>query len=99
MTKVLVNLTEDHIRNGKPIQAHACAVYLALQDAGVTPNIGVTASHLHLCAPENINCTLASVSFPSHVTEAIFDIDRNHTVEPFSFEMDIPDEYLKEKAS
>jgi hypothetical protein len=84
--KVEINVTQEHIDNGLADKCFACPVALALSEK-VKPAAAVHRG-LILIGEKNL-------SQPLSVAEFVNDFDEGVKVEPFSFSLDIPEEYLR----
>jgi hypothetical protein len=95
--KVKINVTKTLLKKGKAGNALSCPVALAFKPVlkkGVEPwvsfNINTQTSFVWLSAS-----TLADVALPLEAQRLVAAIDNKRKAKPLSFEVDIPEEYLK----
>lgn len=92
MPKHTVNVTAEDIREGGRVDAFCCPVALALRRA-VPPHVervGVTGAYAALWTPDCGHRT-TDVLLPDAARAFIDRYDDGHDVEPFTFEIEIPD--------
>lgn len=77
MKKVLINVTEKHIKNGLAFEGGSCPVALALIDMGYNKRVGNTLIF-------NINM-IADQFLPRSACRFIRNFDDGKKVKPFSF--------------
>lgn len=83
MASVQINVTQDHIKRGKPGSACTCAVALAIIYAtGKWGNVTVSDVGIHIAGYE-------PVKTPAHVADWIVRFDSGQPVEPISFEIEL----------
>lgn len=87
MSKLVVQVTDKHIRNGTLQESTQCAVALALLDAGFS-YVEVDDSRLELTRGEKY-CTVPA---PPDVTNFIREYDAGRNVVPFHFDLELPEE-------
>lgn len=94
---VTINVTEEDIRQGVPCRSYSCPIALAI-GRRVKPGIGVGVGHLNMIVTDGSQLGL-SVPVPFEARRFVRAFDFHEAVEPFSFGVDIPEQYLKESAN
>lgn len=97
--RLTVSVTQDHIDQGAPSEPEYCPVALALFEVLRVPegtpalrlSVGSTQVELSRDWPDE---RAADVELPDEAQAFITDFDDTGAVEPFSFELDVPDEVL-----
>ena len=93
---VTVNVTQAHIENGKPGESTECAVALALAEkCRDAPRV--------YCRADGpvVRVIFGTESFESHergLKKKICDFDDGKQPEPFEFQIDLPEEVLRENS-
>lgn len=80
---MLIRVTEEHIENGSAGCSH-CPVALAIQDAGY-PEAAVFYQTAWLDGPGDVQ-----VKLPEEATMFIFAFDNDRPLQPFEFDLPIP---------
>lgn len=90
--KVTIDVMQDDIDNGEPGEGCACPVYLAIARAvPAADHFAVGVEHVHFYdSAEHDNC-VGAADLPGVAQGFIGRFDNAHSVEPFSFELDVPD--------
>lgn len=93
--KVLIRVTQDDIKQGTKGSCTGCPIALAIGRI-LNPNYYVTVgrSSIMLYAVIRFFCEWR-MEPPKEVSDFIVAFDKRQVVEPFEFEVDIPEEYLK----
>lgn len=85
-----IQVTKEDIANGKPKKCARCPVALAIQRATASKHgckfLSCTASH----ATFRINRKVETVGFPNFVSLRISMYDAGGTMEPFEFNLELP---------
>jgi hypothetical protein len=85
---IIINVTEKHIARGICGSPGGCAVALAFRDV-VKPGITICTSPLFTSLWDQGTCI--NIQHPDTVTKFIGRFDAEHPVDPFSFEVEIPE--------
>lgn len=85
-----INVTSEDISRGEPKNARCCPVAIAI---GRHANWAteVTVDRYEIGFETDINCESELVSTPAEASEFIKDFDAGMPVQPFSFNLDIPE--------
>lgn len=87
-----IEVTQDDINNGIPNSEHSCPVAIALKRVFPDRRVSVNEDSLMLYEEINEVCVRRIIKgTPSEVQAFILDFDDDVAVEPFSFEVDIPE--------
>lgn len=81
-----IEVTEQDIKLGRRCSRDRCPVALAFKRAGIKPD-GVTG----MAVVFFYKTSYTEVTLPSKVANFIADFDNSVVVEPFSFDLDLPD--------
>jgi hypothetical protein len=92
----IIKVTQKHIDNGIPCRSGECPIALAMQE--FFPKYNIWASYgwirfwpLDIIYPKQ-DVLLAEIVTPPIVGRFIGQFDGNNSVEPFSFQLEVPDE-------
>jgi hypothetical protein len=83
-----IDVTAEHIRDGKQACGQKCMVALAIQDA-LHPSYLMVGCQDADIAIDGDYSDLLSVRFPQSVADAIDAFDTGDKVQPFSFDLDL----------
>lgn len=85
MTTLTVDVTQDDIDNGEPVNGNHCAVALALIRATGDPYVscGIATASWYVGGDVKYVC------LPTKATDFIDAFDEGEPVEPFSFEVEV----------
>lgn len=81
-----IKVEQRHIDEGLCWDPHGCAIALAALDAGVGQRLSVGPGEITIYDPESV-----TVRLPREAVFFIADFDSNRTVQPFEFDIDIPE--------
>ncbi len=96
--KTKVNLTSEFINNGHPCSSSACPIALALKPA-LKADCDIIVGPYHLNLLDWADDEGMSIALPPIAAEFILTFDGRETrdkAEPISFDIDIPEKYLKQ---
>jgi hypothetical protein len=88
--KTTINVTQEHIDKGKKISCSNCPVALAIGERVTTESVYVHPRFIYL------GKLMTERDLPKEAQRFIRRFDGEKEVEPFSFDLDIPDELLAE---
>jgi hypothetical protein len=92
MVAVTVDVTQNDIAHGRRGLCRECPAALAMERAGIVePRVRNTELWLRTAHEHR----LVKVRLPESAAKFIDDFDANRTVEPFSFQIDIPDQFYR----
>lgn len=86
--KITIDVTQDDINKGIKENCRFCPVALAVQRTFNDPEMDVF-------SPCIKNCEEDRVASPSSVCDFIDRYDNGESVQPFSFEIDVPETWVK----
>jgi hypothetical protein len=89
--KVRIRVTEKHIDAGKPRKCNTCPIALAITDQTKATDVNVGVDNVLISA----GGSYAKVELPEKAENFIADFDEEKAVKPFSFALDLPEEFLK----
>lgn len=89
--KTIIKVTKTHIKNGKSNTGYSCPIALAAKESLGLPNIYVGLTFISWDAPVDSNLLFRSIKLSDYVCEFIRDFDAGLEVEPFEFELELPD--------
>lgn len=92
---IQIDVTQDHIDNGKRYECNACPVALAFQKH-INDDYSFEINDEYIDVVTKFNgYTQAEITVPCTVTAFVRDFDSIKPVKPFSFQIDIPDRFLR----
>lgn len=95
MMRVLIEVTEDCISKGKYGDASQCPIALAAHKV-INPYFAVRAKYSHLVVYDPNTMHMNIYQWPdTNMGYKIWKFNKYNTMEPFSFWLDVDDEYLR----
>jgi hypothetical protein len=91
-----IRVTEEHIRKGRAKDCRACPVALAIEDV-VRPDlmVWVDSKSVELIDPGLVECNVFGARITDEVADRIQKFDFDGIMQPFAFDLDIPQEFLR----
>ncbi len=87
--KVTIEVTDDDISDGVPLLTHSCPIALAAKRINLAKVISVGGHFAYV--RNGYSSYPAIVTLPIEAIDFISAFDSNQPVEPFSFEIEVPD--------
>jgi hypothetical protein len=94
---MLIKVSQEHIDNGRECNNLKCPVALALLDLGFVPSVnGLEVNFFKLRVWDDCKF-LGSADLPENAIYSIDAFDSGIQIQPFEFELNIPEVILKER--
>ena len=92
---IQIDVTQDHINNGKRYECNACPIALAFQKH-INDDYSFEINDEYIDVVTKFNgYTQDEITVPYTVTAFVRNFDSRKPVEPFSFQIDIQDRFLR----
>lgn len=92
MSKTLIEVKQQHIREGKCLSPSSCPIAKAIREkANMLHGVTQEGADFIKSFADNTD----GIPLPEEAVNFIIAFDNSEIVKPFSFYLDIPDEYLK----